>query len=154
MRDTRRALALLVGMAWRTDRARTLGLLLEPLSFARAPLLAASLLLIADGAFRQDARLLALGGGGIAATQVAWFLGMWTGAAIRNRLIEEVGFALDREIALLSARLPGLEHHERAADAATQGKAERFLVERAKAIEEEQILRSVLRQLGWSLPEA
>jgi hypothetical protein len=47
-----------------------------------------------------------------------------------------------------------LEHHERGADAAVAGKAERFLVERAKAIEEEQIFRSVLRQLGWSLPDA
>jgi hypothetical protein len=47
-----------------------------------------------------------------------------------------------------------LEHHERAADAAAAGKTERFLVERGKAIEEEQILRSVLRQLGWSLPDA
>ena len=47
-----------------------------------------------------------------------------------------------------------LEHHERASDAAAAGKAERFLVERVKAMEEEQILRSVLRQLGWALPEA
>lgn len=46
-----------------------------------------------------------------------------------------------------------LEHHERAAQAAVDGKAERFLVERARAQGEEQIFRSILRQLGWSLPE-
>lgn len=46
-----------------------------------------------------------------------------------------------------------MEHHERAAQAAVDGKAERFLVERARAEGEEQIFRSILRQLGWSLPE-
>jgi len=112
MRDSWRALALLLTTAWRTDRLRTLGLLLEPLSYARIPLFGWSLRLIADGAFRQDAGLLATGAAVMAGMQVMWFLGMWTGAAIRNRLIEEVGFALDREMAVLSSRLPGLEHHE------------------------------------------
>ena len=113
MRETRRALALLVGAAWKADRLRTFGLLLEPLSFVCIPLFAWSLRLMADGAFRGDLRLLASGAAAIAIVRVAWFLGTWTGAAIRNRLIEVVGFAFDREIATLAARLPGLEHHER-----------------------------------------
>jgi ATP-binding cassette subfamily B protein len=112
MRETRRALGLLLGTAWRTDRLRTLGLLLEPLSYVSLPLFAWSLGVMADGAFRGDARLLAFGAAGIVVTRVAWFLGSWTGSWIRNRLVEEVGFALDREIAVLSAELPGVEHHE------------------------------------------
>ncbi|MBB4636983.1 ABC transporter ATP-binding protein [Longimicrobium terrae] len=113
MREHGRAVALLVGAAWRTDPWRTAGLLLEPLGQLRIPLFAWFLKLLTDGAVRQDTRLLALGAGGIVATRVLWFLGSWTGGWIRNRLAEEVGFVLDREIATLSAELPGLEHHER-----------------------------------------
>jgi hypothetical protein len=46
-----------------------------------------------------------------------------------------------------------LESYERAADAAENGQMERFLVQLAKAREEEQTLRAVLKQLGWELPE-
>lgn len=46
-----------------------------------------------------------------------------------------------------------LESYERAADAAENGQMERFLVLLAKAREEEQTLRSVLKELGWELPE-
>ena len=70
--------------------------------------------LIVDGAMRHDLRLLAWGAAGITATRVLWFVATWTGGWMRNRLIEEVGFALDRELATLAAGLPGLEHHERA----------------------------------------
>jgi ATP-binding cassette subfamily B protein len=113
MRDTLRSVGMLLSTAWRTDRLRTLGLLLEPLSFVSYPLFAWSLKLMADGAFRHDLRLLAAGAAGITATRVLAFVGMWTGSWIRNRLIEEVGFALDREVATLSSALPGLEHQER-----------------------------------------
>jgi ATP-binding cassette subfamily B protein len=113
MRDQWRALSLLVRTAWRADRWRSAGLLLEPLGALRFPLFAWGLGLMADGAFRHDLRLLATGAAAIAATRVLWFLGMWSGAWIRNRLAEEVGFALDREIATLTSELAGLEHHER-----------------------------------------
>jgi ATP-binding cassette, subfamily B, bacterial len=114
MREHWRALVLLVRTAWRTDPRRSAGLLLEPGGYLRVPLFAWCLKLLADGASRGDTRLLAWGAGGIAATRVFWFVGMWTGSKIRVRLSEAVGFALDREVAALSASLPGLEHHERA----------------------------------------
>ena len=114
MRERWRALALLVGTAWRADPWRSAGLLLEPVGFLRFPLFAWFLKQIADGAVRHDARLLALGAAGIVLTRVLTFVGAWTGAWIRNRLVEGVGFALDREMATLASELPGLEHHERA----------------------------------------
>lgn len=46
-----------------------------------------------------------------------------------------------------------LENHERAADAAEQGNAQRFLVYQQRARDEERVLRGVLKQLGFPLPE-
>jgi hypothetical protein len=46
-----------------------------------------------------------------------------------------------------------LENHERAAAAAKEGNAQRFLVYRERARDEERILRGVLKQLGFPLPE-
>ncbi|HEU4560890.1 MAG TPA: ABC transporter ATP-binding protein [Longimicrobium sp.] len=114
MREQWRALILLVRTAWRTDPRRSAGLLLEPVGYLRFPLFAWCLKLLADGAARGDTRLLAWGAGGIAATRILWFVAMVMGSKIRVRLSETVGFALNREVAALSASLPGLEHHERA----------------------------------------
>ena len=108
-----RALRLLTGTAWRTDRWRSLALLLEPIGFLRFPLFAWCLKLMADGALSRDLRLLAMGAAGITFTRVLWFLGMWTGSWIRVELTERVGFSFDREIARLTAELPGVEHQER-----------------------------------------
>ena len=114
MREQWRALLLLVRTAWRTDPWRSAGLLLEPVGALRFPLFAWCLKAMTDGALRGDLRLLGWAVAGIVAARVLWFVGMWTGSWIRVRLSEEVGFALDREIATISAELPGLEHHERA----------------------------------------
>lgn len=45
------------------------------------------------------------------------------------------------------------ENHERAADAAVKGKAERFLVYSQRAQDEERTFRAVLKQHGWELKE-
>lgn len=113
MKNHWRAVLLLVTTAWRTDRWRALGLVLEPISLLRVPLSAWCLKLIVDGTIARDVTMLMSGTGGLAATQVLWFVGNWTGGWIRNRLAEEVGFAFDRTLATLTSRLPGLEHHER-----------------------------------------
>ncbi|MFL5541395.1 MAG: ABC transporter ATP-binding protein [Longimicrobiaceae bacterium] len=113
MRERWRVLALLVRTAWRTDPWRSLGLVLEPIGYLRFPLFGWCLKLMVDGALRHDPRLLGAGAAGIAAGRVLWYVGLWIGSMIRMRLTEEVGFALDREIAALTAGLAGLEHHER-----------------------------------------
>jgi len=46
-----------------------------------------------------------------------------------------------------------LENYERSADAAVQGHNDRFLVYQQRARDEEVILRGVLKQLGWALPD-
>jgi hypothetical protein len=46
-----------------------------------------------------------------------------------------------------------LENYERSADAAVEGHNERFLIYQQRARDEEVILRGVLKQLGWTLPE-
>ncbi len=46
-----------------------------------------------------------------------------------------------------------LENYERSAFAATEGHAERFLIYQQRARDEEQVLRGVLKQLGWALPD-
>jgi len=46
-----------------------------------------------------------------------------------------------------------LERYERAADSAVRGKPEGFLALQRQALDEEQIFRSVLKRLGWDLPQ-
>ncbi len=46
-----------------------------------------------------------------------------------------------------------LENYERSADAAVEGHNERFLIYQQRARDEEGILRGILKQLGWALPE-
>ena len=113
MRENWRALLLLTRTAWRTDRRRSAALVLEPICYLRVPLFALFLGMVADGAVRQDLRLLAAGTAGLVASRVLWFLGLWVGSWNRLQLTEKVGFAMDREIATLASGLPGLEHHER-----------------------------------------
>ena len=46
-----------------------------------------------------------------------------------------------------------LENYERSADAAVEGHNDRFLIYQQRARDEESILRGILKQLGWALPE-
>jgi hypothetical protein len=49
--------------------------------------------------------------------------------------------------------LLALENYERSAEAAVEGQNERFLIYQQRARDEEVILRGVLKQLGWLLPD-
>jgi hypothetical protein len=46
-----------------------------------------------------------------------------------------------------------LENYERAAEAASAGEAQRFMIYLGRARDEEQVFRSVLEQLGFPLPK-
>ena len=47
-----------------------------------------------------------------------------------------------------------LENYERAADGATRGEAEKFLIYQQRARDEERTFRGVLKQFGYALPES
>jgi hypothetical protein len=47
-----------------------------------------------------------------------------------------------------------LENYERAADGATRGESQKFLVYQQRARDEERTFRGVLKQFGYALPEA
>lgn len=46
-----------------------------------------------------------------------------------------------------------LENYERAADSATRGEAEKFLVYQQRARDEDRTFRGVLKQFGYALPD-
>lgn len=114
MRETIRALRLIVTSALRADWRRALATLIEPLGQAAQPLLGLWLALLVDGAARRDGLLVAGGVTGIAFSESLTYVGELYGSSIRLALSEAVGHAFDREIAELASSLPGLEHHERA----------------------------------------
>jgi hypothetical protein len=47
-----------------------------------------------------------------------------------------------------------LENYERAAEGAAKGQTQRFLIYQLRARDEERVLRGVLKQLGWPLPDS
>ena len=113
MAERFQSMILLLRTTWRVDPWRTLGLLLEPLAFLRAPLFAWYLKTMTDGLLHHNMASLVGSAAGITLTAVMGFAGLWFGSQIRIRLIEAVGFELNREIATLVSIVPGLEPHER-----------------------------------------
>jgi hypothetical protein len=47
-----------------------------------------------------------------------------------------------------------LENYQQAAEAATLGDTERFVIYHQRALDEERTFKAVLKQLGWVLPDA
>jgi len=75
-------------------------------------------------------------------------------AVAKARLEAASRMNVPKEVVLAHPHLLlALENYERSAEAAVDGKAERFLVYQLRARDEEVILRSVLKQLGWALPD-
>lgn len=113
MADSLRGLRLIVTSALRTDWKRSLATLVEPLGQTAEPLFGLWLAFLINGAVRDNTSLVVIGVAGIALSQSMAYVGMLYGSSIRLALSEAVGHAFDREIAELTASLPGLEHHER-----------------------------------------
>ncbi|REF37989.1 ABC transporter ATP-binding protein [Thermasporomyces composti] len=109
-----RELTFLVRTAIRVDPWRSLGTVLEPLGALMYPLFGWFLGVVANGVLEGDTTRLVAGGLGLLVTVALHYVSSFVATGIRVRLAEQVGFALDREIAELTATLPGLEHHERA----------------------------------------
>ena len=70
------------------------------------------------------------------------------------RLKAAGGMTVPKEVAQAHPHLLlVLENYERAAAAAVDRRPQRFLIYQVRARDEERVLRGVLKQLGWSLPE-
>ncbi|HEY6560808.1 MAG TPA: hypothetical protein VI072_26205 [Polyangiaceae bacterium] len=71
-----------------------------------------------------------------------------------SRVRAASGMTVPKEVAQAHPHLLlVLENYERAAASAVEGRATKFLVYQVRARDEERVLRGVLKQLGWSLPE-
>lgn len=114
MRETWRALRLLVSTSVRTEPWRSAAALLEPLSRLSFPLLAIWLKLLTDGVVEQNTTYIVIGVAGIAVIQSLMLVVSLIGNDMRIVLSERVGFAFDQELARLVAGIPGLDHLERA----------------------------------------
>jgi ATP-binding cassette subfamily B protein len=112
MRELMRSIAVIVTAAFRTDWKMALGALAEPIGQATYPLFGLWVALVVDGVVESRTALIWTGVAGIAATQAVSFLVQLYAAGLRISLSELVGHAFDREIATLTAQLPGLEHQE------------------------------------------
>lgn len=65
-----------------------------------------------DGVLHRNPTTLAVSAAAITITAMMGFAGLWFGSQFRIRLIEAVGFELNREIANLVSTVPGLEPYE------------------------------------------
>lgn len=106
-------LAVMLRSSWRADRRRTLGALattaLVPVT---RPLRAIGLGTIADGIISHDTRATTVGTIVVAGLTAANRLLDWGSVTVRMRLREHTILFLDEEVIELSARAPGIEHHE------------------------------------------
>ncbi|MGH3490517.1 MAG: ATP-binding cassette domain-containing protein, partial [Actinopolymorphaceae bacterium] len=115
MRETWRAIRLLIGTSAHADPVRAVAAsLLDLLGLLSFLVVTVGLKYLTDGMLARNATATAAGialiVGMICLSQVA----IWASTHIRVVLTERVGFAFDREVATMSAAIPGIEHHERA----------------------------------------
>lgn len=114
MRDTLRALGLLISTSVRVAPGRSLLVLLEVVGSVAEILTALWIGIIVEGIIRRQPDRIWSGLGAMVITIAAgWALSL-TGAEARMTLAEKLGFAFDRRIAHLNASIPSIEHLERA----------------------------------------
>jgi ATP-binding cassette subfamily B protein len=104
----------MVRSSWRADRRRSLGALLTTgLIPVTRPLRAIGVGIVADGIVAGDRHRALVGAAVVAGLTAAGRLLDWASLTVRMRLREHTVLFLDQEVIGLSARAPGLEHHER-----------------------------------------
>lgn len=114
MRDTVRALGLLISTSARVAPGRSVLVLLEVLGSVAEILTALWIGILVDGIIRRQPDRIWFGLVAIVITIASgWALSL-TGAEARITLAEKLGFEFDRRIARLNASIPSIEHLERA----------------------------------------
>jgi ATP-binding cassette subfamily B protein len=112
--ETLANLGVMLRSSWRADRRRSLAALATTaLMPVTRPLRAIGLGLMADGVVEHELRTAVAGGLVVAGLTGVNRLLDWASVTIRMRLRENTILFLDEEVIELSARAPGLEHHER-----------------------------------------
>jgi len=100
--------------SWRADRRRSIGALVTTaLMPVTRPMRAIGLGIVADGVVAGDRGQAVAGALVVAGLNAANRLLDWASLTIRMRLREHTVLFLDEDVIELSARAPGLEHHER-----------------------------------------
>ena len=113
MREHLAGLRLLFGTAVKEAPGRLALALLQTLGSSLAALNPLWAGLLVGAAITADARSAGIAVAGlIVTTAIGWILGL-VGAEARVTLAERVSFAMDRRIAVLTATIPTLTHHER-----------------------------------------
>jgi ATP-binding cassette subfamily B protein len=101
-------------LSWRIDRRRSLGALLTTMLIpVTRPMRAIGLGMTADAVIDKDAHAALVGASVVGGLTAANRLLDWASVTLRMRLRELSILFLDEEVIELSARAPGLEHHER-----------------------------------------
>jgi ATP-binding cassette, subfamily B, bacterial len=114
MRETWRAIRLLVDTSVRADPVRAAAaILLDMVGLLSFPVVTVGLKYLTDGVLARDALTTVAGIAVIVGVLCLSQVSIWVSTHIRIVLTERVGFAFDREVAEMSAALPGIEHHER-----------------------------------------
>lgn len=111
--DIGHAVRLLLGTSFRSQPGRTIVACLGVLGSALAALTALWAGLIVRAAITSDATLAGVGVAALVATvAINWSVGLAAGGA-RITLAEQIGFELDRRIAVTIGSMPGIAHFER-----------------------------------------
>ncbi|MFN2462853.1 MAG: ABC transporter ATP-binding protein [Candidatus Dormibacteria bacterium] len=114
MRERLRSGVLVLGTAFRVDPLRASGVLAMSLASSLGSVLFGIWLkLLVDGASRHDMNLVVAAGVALAITFSLLGVSGMSQFVLASRLSEETAQAFDQELMTISARLPGLEHHER-----------------------------------------
>jgi ATP-binding cassette subfamily B protein len=114
MGETLRNLAVMLRSSWRADWRRSLGALLTTMLIpVTRPMRAIGLGIVADAMVDRDTHAAMVGAAIVGGLTGANRLLDWASVTLRMRLRERTILFLDEEVIDLSARAPGIEHHER-----------------------------------------
>jgi ATP-binding cassette, subfamily B, bacterial len=113
MRDSLRALRLMLAISWRSDRVRTaVALLTASSQYLVLPLRAVGLELLANGAASGSVANAVGGVALVVALTAVNRLSAWTSFNVRMRLRENTQLYLDTHLMERMAGIPGIAHHE------------------------------------------
>ncbi|MDQ6748317.1 MAG: ABC transporter ATP-binding protein/permease [Candidatus Dormibacteraeota bacterium] len=113
MRERARAVLLVLTTAFRTDPWRATAVLVMNLGVSLSSVLFGLWLkFLVDGATRHDMAMVIFSAVAIAVSFAFLMIAAMSQYVFASRLSEETAQAFDEELMSISARLPGLEHHE------------------------------------------